>query len=75
MTAKVIQGSFFAGQPKLPPVQPRMNLNAATRGSTPAFAARLPGPPVPAFGGRPMAVQRHDSGGSFAVDAVPLGLA
>ena len=41
---------------------------------TPAFAARPPGPP-PTFTGQPGAVQRHGSGGAFAVEAGQLGLA
>jgi Domain of unknown function (DUF4157) len=41
----------------------------------PTFAARPPGPPPPAFGPPPGAVQRHGTGGGFAIEAGALGLA
>jgi ribosomal protein S18 acetylase RimI-like enzyme len=75
MTAKVIQGLFPGGQPKLPP--PAIQARTAARLPSPprtAFAARPPGPPAPAFAGRHGAVQRHGSGGAFAVEAGQLGL-
>jgi hypothetical protein len=82
MTAKVIQGSFLGGQPKLPPpvavrLPPPIQAKTAARPPGPptaAFAARRPGPPMPAFAGRPGMVQRHGAGGAFAVEAGPLGL-
>jgi ribosomal protein S18 acetylase RimI-like enzyme len=40
-----------------------------------AFSAIQPGPPAPAFAPRRAAVQRHGSGGAFAVEAGSLGLA
>jgi hypothetical protein len=49
MTAKVIQGSFLGGQPKLPPAAPVM-LPPPIQAKP---AARLPGPPAPALGVRP----------------------
>ncbi len=82
MTAKVIQGAFLSGQPKLstltqaklpPPIQTK----AAARSPGPpasAFAARPPGPPVPAFAARSVAVQRHGAGGPFQVELSRLGL-
>jgi hypothetical protein len=93
MTAKVIQGSFLAGQPKLPPpiparLPPPIQAKAAMRPPgppapafggrppgppAPAFAARPSGPPAPDFAGRPAAVQRHGSGGAFAVEAGKSG--
>jgi Domain of unknown function (DUF4157) len=84
MTAKVIQGSFLGGQPKFatlaqrrvmpPPIQTKTAARLPGP-SAPAFAGRLPGPPAPAFTGPPAMVQRHGSGGAFAVEAGPLGLA
>ena len=59
MTARVIQGFFLGGQPKLAAVQPRIALpppiQAKTAAPAPAtaFAGRPPGPPIPAFGARP----------------------
>src|SRR5271169_5843741 len=90
MTAKVIQGSFLGGQPKLPPpiptrLPPPIQAKTAARPPgplVPAFAGRRPvaqprppGPPVPAFAGRPPVAQRHGAAGSFAVDPGQLGLA
>jgi Domain of unknown function (DUF4157) len=61
MTAKVIQGSFLGGQPKLPPsvparLPPPIQAKTAARPPrppTPGFASRSPGPPAPAFSARP----------------------
>jgi len=84
MTGKVIQGFFLGGQPKLAAVQLRIAaappIQAKTAAGSPgppvtAFAARPAGPPAPAFAGRQGTVQRHGSGGAFAVEAGPLGLA
>jgi ribosomal protein S18 acetylase RimI-like enzyme len=85
MSARVIQGLFIGGRPKLPsPVQPKLvapsvQSKAAWRRPgppAPAFvAARPPGPPAPAFAAAPAAVQRHTTGGAFAVEAGQLGLA
>jgi Domain of unknown function (DUF4157) len=82
MTAKVIQGFFLGGQPRLatlaqrrvtpPPIQTKTAMRSP---GPPAFAARPPGPPIPAFTGRAGAVQRYGSGGAFAVEAGSLGLA
>jgi hypothetical protein len=72
MTAKVIQGWFLTGQPKLTAlVQSKMVLPPRIQTK---LAVRAPGPPAPAFVSRPVAVQRHGAGGAFAVDAGPLGL-
>jgi ribosomal protein S18 acetylase RimI-like enzyme len=88
MTARVIQGSFVGGGPRIP--SPVAQPTAMPRSPGPpvrAFARhppvaqsksvpRPPGPPTPAFAGRaPGAVQRHGTGGAFAVEAGPLGLA
>ena len=62
MTARVIQGSFLAGQPKLlPPIPaqlpPPIQAKTVARppGSpAPAVSGWPPGPPMPAFGGRPL---------------------
>jgi ribosomal protein S18 acetylase RimI-like enzyme len=71
MTAMVIQGWFPSGQPKLTAsVQPKMTAPAHVQAKAPT---RSPGPPAPAFAGRPGAVQPQ--GGAFAVEAGPLGLA
>ena len=61
MTAKVIQGSFLAGQPKLPPpiparLPPPIQARTVARPPgppAPAFGERPPGPPAPAFAARP----------------------
>jgi GNAT superfamily N-acetyltransferase len=82
MTAKVIQGSFLGGQPKLPPpvparLPPPIQAKTVARppGSpAPPLGYRPPGPPAPAFAGRQRAVQRHGSGGAFAVEAGQVGL-
>jgi hypothetical protein len=70
MTARVIQGAFLGGQPKLPPpiqakpvVRPPGPPAPAFAGQppgrpAPAFAARPPGPPMPSFAGRPGTVQQ-----------------
>jgi Domain of unknown function (DUF4157) len=81
MTARVIQGSFLGGQPKLSGVPPKLILppiqaKAVVRPpslSARAFAVRASGPPVPAFASRPAVVQRH--GTAFAIEAGALGLA
>ena len=60
MTAKVIQGSFLAGQPKLPPpiparLPPPIQAKTVARPpgpAAPAVSGRPPGPPAPAFGAR-----------------------
>jgi GNAT superfamily N-acetyltransferase len=79
MSAKVIQGWFLSGEPKLMgSVRSRMSALHSLQTETPAktqVAARRPGPPAPAFAGQSMAVQRHGAGGAFAVEAGPLGLA
>jgi GNAT superfamily N-acetyltransferase len=80
MTAKVLQGSFLGGQPKLPPPPPARPHPPPIQAKT---AARLPGPPAPAFtarsagpviAGRQEIVQRHGAGNAFAVGAGQLGL-
>ena len=61
MTARVIQGSFLGGQPKLPPpilaqLPPPIQAKTVARPPGPpvtAFAGRPPGPPAPAFAARP----------------------
>jgi hypothetical protein len=71
MTGKVIQGSFLGGQRKLPspaPARVPPPIQAKT-------AVRPPGPPTPAFAGRPGTVQPHAAVGAFAVEAGQLGLA
>jgi GNAT superfamily N-acetyltransferase len=79
MSAKVIQGWFLSGRPKLMGlVQPKMMtpVSLQTRNAAQTkIAARMSGPPVPVFAGRPAAVQRHGSGGAFSVEVGPLGLA
>jgi len=47
MTARVIQGSFLGGQPKLPPPVPVPARLPAPIQAKPR--ARPPGPPMPAF--------------------------
>ena len=80
MTAKVIQGSFVVGGPRLsrpvaqPTAMPRLP-GSAFAGHAPLTRPRLPGPPAPAFAGHPAAVQRHGAGNAFAVDSAALGLA
>src|SRR5262249_23850958 len=79
MTAKVIQGSFVVGGPRLsrpvaqPTAMPRLP-GSAFAGHAPLTRPRLPGPPAPAFAGHPAAVQRHGAGNAFAVDSAGLGL-
>jgi ribosomal protein S18 acetylase RimI-like enzyme len=88
MTARVIQGSFVGGGPRIP--SPVAQPTAMPRPPEPLvrpFARhppvaqsksvpRPPGPPTPAFAEHaPGAVQRHGAGGAFAVEAGPLGLA
>jgi ribosomal protein S18 acetylase RimI-like enzyme len=73
-TAKGLPAIAFASHP--PGVPPSIAIAARPPARPPvAFAARRSGPPVPAFAGQPAAVQRHNTGGAFAVDAGPLGLA
>jgi Domain of unknown function (DUF4157) len=66
MSAKVIQGSFLGGQPKLPPpvparlppAPPPIQTKTAARPAippAPAFSGRRPGPPAPAFAPQPVA--------------------
>jgi len=62
MSAKVIQGSFIAGQPNVPsPVQP-------------AFASNPRAPHAPAFAGRPTLAQARGASDSFHVDPGRVGL-
>jgi Domain of unknown function (DUF4157) len=78
MTGKVIQGSFFGGQPKLPlaserMLRPRPPIQAKT-------APWPPGPPppgalMPASVGRPGKPKLHGANAAFAVDAGQLRLA
>jgi len=87
MTAKVIQGSFGGGGPRLPgPVAQPKAMPRPPGPPVPAFAGRPPvaqtksvprmqGPPAPAFAGRRPVVQRHGAGDAFAVDPGQLGLA
>jgi GNAT superfamily N-acetyltransferase len=78
MTARVIQGSFVGGGPRLPSsvIQPKAMPRLpgppvpAFAGRPPVAQPRLPGPPAPAFAGRPPVAQRHG-----AVDPGQLGLA
>ena len=65
MNAKVIQGAFLGGRPKLPaPV------------AQPKAMPRPPGPPPPAFAGNHHTVaQAHKAGEAFQVDPARLGLA
>jgi ribosomal protein S18 acetylase RimI-like enzyme len=74
MTARVIQGSFVCGGPRLPsPVAQPKAMPRPPGPPAPAFAgrppvaqsksvSRLPGPPVPAFGGRPPVAQPRPPG-------------
>ena len=74
MTAKVIQGSFVGGGPRLPsPVVQPTAMPRLPGPPVPAFAARPPvaqskslprppGPPMPAFAGHPPVAQRHGAG-------------
>jgi hypothetical protein len=65
MTARVIQGSFVGGGPRLsspvaqPTAMPRLPGPPAPAfaGRPPVAQPRLPGPPVPAFAGRPPVAQ------------------
>ena len=81
MIAKVIQGVFLGGLPKLPPsprsevrLPPLLQTKTAAPPAT-ALAGHPPGPPAPAFAGRPGAVERQGADGAFAVEAGALGLA
>jgi hypothetical protein len=62
MTAKVIQGFFVGGRPRLPSpvVQPKAMPGPpvpAFAGRPPVAQPRMPGPPAPAFAGRPPVAQ------------------
>jgi ribosomal protein S18 acetylase RimI-like enzyme len=87
MTARVIQGSFVGGGPRLPSpvVQPKA-MPRLPGPPIPAFsgrppvaqsksAPRPPGPPAPAFAGRAPVAQPHGAGDAFSVDPGQLGLA
>jgi hypothetical protein len=63
MTGRVIQGSFLGGRARLP-----------ASVAQPKAMPRPPGPPVPAFAGRPAVAQRQGAGDAFEVDPVRLGL-
>ncbi len=72
MNAKVIQGWFLGGQPKLTAlVQPKMMAPPPIQTK---IATRPPGPPAPAFAARSAVVQRHGAGGPFQVEPSRLGL-
>ena len=65
MNGTVIQGLFIGGRPKLPAPM-----------AHPKAMPRPPGPPAPAFAGRPPVAQPHGAaGGAFQVDPGQLGLA
>src|SRR5262249_20601675 len=86
MMGKVIQGSFLAGQPRLPAqpkiapspsriMQPSVSPRMMPSSVKPRAAAHPPGPSVPAYAGRQGTAQRHGAGGAFAVEPGQLGLA
>jgi ribosomal protein S18 acetylase RimI-like enzyme len=64
MMGKVIQGFFVGGRARSPTPVPQ-----------PKAMPRPPGPPVPAFAGRPPMAQACGSDGSFQIDPGQLGLA
>jgi ribosomal protein S18 acetylase RimI-like enzyme len=72
MAGRVIQGSFVGGHPRVAAyvVQPAPISGQAVQPK----ALLLPGPPVPAFAGRPQAVQGQGTDTSFHVDPRRLGL-
>jgi len=83
MTARVIQGFFVGGRPRLPtrvaqpqamPCPPRRPVPAFA-GRPPVAQPRLPGPTMPAFAARPPVAQPHGAGDAFSVDPGRLGLA
>ncbi|HEY2539314.1 MAG TPA: hypothetical protein VGI28_07435, partial [Stellaceae bacterium] len=72
MTARVIQGFFVGGRPRLaPPLQPKMMVPSPIQPKAPKHP---PGPPAPAFAGGRARCRRHGAGGAFAIDAGRLGL-
>ena len=81
MSAKVIQGSFIGGPPKVPsPVQPKLAALPPIRPTIApgpplsAFASKPPAQPAPAFGGRPTLAQARGASDSFHVDPGRVGL-